>query len=362
VEATANVAVGIATAVAVVFMFALHSSLMSYLVLFALSSVAYWLYAARMLKKLQLTPQHGIVEPELMKSLKSHLIWTMVLTFVGAFSNKSIETYLLNLLTGPAEVGYFTIAVALTRGGVELLSSGLTTVLMPLLAHAYGAGGNDRVGLILPRTVRYFHFLGLFIAGAGVFLAKPVVIFMYGNQYQAVIDILRIMMLTSGLTLSTGAFGALLSITDHQRARAGFAIFTLIVNIVAAIALIPNFGLAGAVMAQAISRALGFIAMVITAKSIMPLRLEIKLLFNLTLAAVLAGALASALYFQLPDMVADVVATTVFAIIYFGLTIYMRTWQREDVQLLVSIVSRLPRKFQFLLSPLIRWEKSFDQA
>jgi O-antigen/teichoic acid export membrane protein len=334
---------------------------MNYLLVFAVSSVAYWLYTTRMLRTMQMKPHNGVVGPELMNSLQAHLVWTMVLTLVGAFSNKSIEIYLLNLLTGPAEVGYFTIAVALTRGGVELLSSGLTTVLMPLLAHAYGAGGNARVAMLLPRTVRYFHFMGLFIAGVGTFLAKPVVIFMYGSQYEPVINILQILMLTSGLTLSSGAFGALLSITDHQRARAGFAGFTLIVNIVAAVALIPKLGLAGAVMAQAISRFLSFFAMVIAAKSIMPLRLEIKLLWNLTLSAIIASLFAGSVYFQLPGMFADIIATMVFAIVYFGLSVYLRTWKLEDVQLLISIMGRLPGKFQFLITPLTRWKQSLDK-
>ena len=90
----------------------------------------------------------------------------------------------------------------------------------------------------------------------------------------------------------------------------------------------------------------------------MPLRLEIKHLFNLTLTAVAAGLLASTAYLFLPYMIADVVATMVFAIVYFILTIWTKAWQSEDIQLVSSLVSRLPRRLHGMLPTLDRWEQN----
>ncbi len=107
----------------------------------------------------------------------------MVLAFVAALSNKSVETLLLNRFAGAEAVGFFTIGASLTRGGVELLSSGLTTILMPTMAHAFGAGGIERVNRIASNAMRYYQFVGLLLAGVGVFWAEPVIAVMYGARY-----------------------------------------------------------------------------------------------------------------------------------------------------------------------------------
>jgi O-antigen/teichoic acid export membrane protein len=357
IEALTNISVSVATAVAVVVMFAMHASLFHYLVLFAGSSLAYWLVAAWMLRRFGISALKGEIAPELKQKVRSHLIWTIVLTFVAALSNKSIETYLLNALTGPAEVGYFAIAAGLTRGGVDLLSSGLTSVLMPSMAHAFGAGGHERVNGILARAVRYFHFLGLLLAGIGVCVSAPAVALMYGARYEPVVDVLRVMMMVSGLTLCEGSFGALLSITDHQRARAGFAAFSVSVNAIAAIALIPRFGLAGAVMAHAISRSLLFIAMVVAIKQVMPVRLPLREVVRLTLAASGAAVLAGLCFWLIPGIFAGIIVSILFSVTFIALTVVLGAWEQADAALLLTLMDRFPRLFSAVRPAVAKWER-----
>jgi O-antigen/teichoic acid export membrane protein len=357
VEAVTNISVSISTALAAVVMFLLHAALLHYLMLFVVSSLAYWLVAAHMLRRLQIKPVSGGIEPELKRRVRNHLGWTIVLTLVAALSNKSIETYLLNALTGPAEVAYFAIAAGLTRGGVDLLSSGLTTVLMPAMAHAFGAGGHERVNDILARAVRYFHFLGLMLAGVGVCVSVPAIALMYGARYEPVVAVLRVMMLVSGLTLCEGAFGALLSITDHQRARAGFAMFSVSVNAIAAFLLIPKFGLTGAVMAHAISRGLLFIAIIVAIKKVMPVRLPLAEIVRLTLAGVLAAALAALILTFMPGLLAGIVAAVAFGLAFVTLTVVLRAWEKTDATLVLSLIDRLPGKLKLLRGPVARWEQ-----
>ena len=76
---------------------------------------------------------------------------------------------------GPAEVGFFAIGAALTRGGVELLASGVNSVLMPLMAHGYGQGGTTRVHAILSDSLRLYGFAGLLLAGVGFMWADVAV-------------------------------------------------------------------------------------------------------------------------------------------------------------------------------------------
>jgi len=182
------------------------------------------------------------------------LYWSVLLALVIAFSNKTIETWLLNQTATAAQVGFFVIAATLTRGGVETVSSGLNTVLMPMMAHGYGEGGMDRVKSLLSDALRYFQFLGFVVAGVGYFIAEPSILLIYGEQYQPAVLAFQVMAVVAGVTMTEGVIGALLSTTDNQKLRAAFATVSLATSIIAAFILIPRYGLMGAVIAHGLSR------------------------------------------------------------------------------------------------------------
>jgi O-antigen/teichoic acid export membrane protein len=355
VEAVTSIVVSVLNAAAVVVLIMLHAPLMAYLVLFALTCIAYAGSAVVMLRIADIAPTHGAIEPVLQSRLKQHLLWTVVLTIAVVFSNKSVETWLLNEMVGPAEVGYFAIAAALTRGGVDLLSSGLTTVLMPSMAHAFGAGGQERVNSILSRSVRYFLFLGLLLAGVGALWADVAVDLMYGPRYEPVINVLRIMMVVGGLTLSDGAFGALLSTTDNQRLRAGFSFISIVFGALAAVLLIPRYGLMGAIMAYAISHLLVFAITLAGIVRIMSLHLPWRELGRLLFAALIATLVALAMMTVLPSLWTSFAAGVVYAIVYVGGTVLLHAWKGNDAEQLLTLMQRMPRLFDRLQRRVERW-------
>lgn len=355
VEAVSGVIVSILNAVAAIVLMLLHASVMAYLALFAVTCVAYALAGFFMLRRAAIAPSHGPLDPILLARLKHHLLWTVVLTIAAAFSNKSVETWLLNEMVGPAEVGYFAIAAALTRGGIDLLSSGLTTVLMPSMAHAFGADGQERVNSILSNSLRYFLFLGLLLAGVGALWSDVAVNLMYGSRYEPVVNVLRIMMVVGGLTLSDGAFGALLSTTDNQRLRAGFSFASILLGALAAFALIPKYGLTGAIVAHAISRLVVFAVTLIGIVRIMKLQLPWRELSRLILAALVASVIPLAMMLTRPGFWTSIVAGLLFAVVYLGSTVLLRAWKGEDADQFLGLAQRMPRVFGSLHPRMKQW-------
>lgn len=355
VEALSAVVISLANALAVLVLWWLDAGLMAYLWLFVLTCLAYAAYAAFALRRRGIHAGRGALDADLLRRLRQHLCWTLILTVAVAFGNKSIETWLLNDRVGPAAVGFFTIAAALTRGGLDLLSSGLNTVLMPSMAHAFGASGQQRVNEILADAIRYFQFLGLMLAGVGVLWSAPMVFLMYGPHYEAVNLLLQVMVIVGGLTLPEGALGALLSTTDNQRIRALFAALSIVFSAVAAFSLIPRHGLLGAVAAHAISRVGVFAVTLFGIVRIMQLRLpwrEIGLNF---LAALLAAVVSAALLELVPGRWTGLVAGIVFALVLLAASIGLRAWRATDVEPVLLLVERMPRLLGWLRPPLQRW-------
>jgi O-antigen/teichoic acid export membrane protein len=344
IEAVSSVVVSVLNVAAVLVLAAMHAPLVAYLLLFVTSNVLYAAVAAFMMRRGGIVAAHGALEGGLLRRIRQHLGWTIVLTVSGQFSNKSVETYLLNALIGPAEVGFFTIAAALTRGGIDLLCSGLTTVLMPSMAHAFGAGGHRRVNTILSESVRYFQFLGFMLAGIGIFWADVAVRIMYGPKYEAVISLLRIMVAVGGLTLAEAAFGALLSTTDNQRLRASLSIISIFASTVAALIMIPKFGLMGAVYGHAISRLATFAYTVSRIMRAMQVEMPWRELGRLFLAALLAAVVpALMVLFAAGNIWIHLAAGALFAASYVGATLLLRAWTREDSAHAAALLERFPR-------------------
>lgn len=362
IEAKSTVAMSLLNTVAVVALVFFKAPVEAYLILFACISVGYGVSAAIMLARGDMRAAHGAMDPTLLQRLKPHVFWTVILLAVYMLSNKTVETFLLNAVVGAKEVGYFAIAAALTRGGVDLLSSGLTTVLMPIMGHAYGSGGAERVKVILSDSVRYFHFLGFLLAGVGLLWADTAITLLYGAQYEPVINVFRVMVVVGGLTLADGAFGAMLSTTDNQRLRASFATFSGVVSAAAAIILVPRYGLAGALIAHASSRVLVFFAAMIAISRVMSVRLPLRELGLLVVAAAVAGAISGALFYLWGNLWVDLIAGVVYAVVFIAMSVQLRAWKQKDGQQLLGLMARFPRVFGRVQPHVSAWVERLPQT
>jgi O-antigen/teichoic acid export membrane protein len=353
IEAGITVALGLLNAVAVVVLAWRGASLLAYLLVFTVTSLAFGLLGFIAARRAGVRGASDAPAPELLARLRPHLYWTIALVIAAALGNKSVETYLLNLFTGAAAVGYFAIAAALTRGGVDLLSSGLSSVLMPMMAHAYGAQGLPQVNRVLGNAVRIFLFFGLLLAGSAALAADLAVQVLYGSAYTPVADVFRWMVIVGGLSLSEGAFGALLSTTDHQRLRALIAASSILLTIGLALWWIPLYGLMGALAAHAASRMLLMLVLVTGSRIALGLRLPWRQLSRLALAALLATAPALAIALNTADPWLRFGAGVLYALLFLGLTLLLRAWRSEDADTLYEALGRLPRA-RAMLGPLLQ--------
>jgi O-antigen/teichoic acid export membrane protein len=334
---------------------AVDAPLLAYLAAFALVSLGYGVMSRVMLRRGGMLASFQAPEPELEQSVRRHLFWTVLLVLAYTLSNKSIETYLLNATVGPAEVGFFAIAAALSRGGVDLLSSGLMTVMMPIMAHAFGEGGPDRVNAIMSNSLRYCFFLGLLLVGVGLLLSRPGVTLMYGDKYSEVVMPLRVMVLVGGLTLGESAFNALLSTTDNQRMRVVFSCASLAIAVAFAFALVPTYGLLGAVASYACSRLLVFALLAVGISRMMRLRLPVREFLRLAGCALLAGGVSFGLVLLAPGLWTEIVAGIVFALVFVFGTVFFNAWRASDVGHLLEYLERYPLVHGRLSGFLERW-------
>lgn len=327
-----------------------HASLSGFAIFFGIVSMAHMAMVAVFFKKEGIQAGTTTCSPELLNRIKPHLTWTIILVVVVTLSNKTLETFLLSALIGPAEVGYFSIAAALTRGGVDLLSSALTTMLMPMMGHAFGEGGIRRVNVILSNSLRYFTFLGLILAGVGALWSEPGVLMMYGQKYAPVIDVLRVMMLIGGLTLTEGAFGSLLSTTDNQKLRAQISILSVIVSVIASASLVPIYGLKGAVISHAVTRISIVLLMAWKISAEMNVSLPIMGITRLFAAAIISIFFIIPLLWFNHTPAMQLACGVIYGAIFIPSTILLKAWTKEDLFHVRTLTAKLPNTLQVWLN------------
>jgi O-antigen/teichoic acid export membrane protein len=340
IEAFSTVSIGLLTMLAWGALHLLKAPLTDYLLVFGLSSVGYLLSAGWQLRRAGISAASGRPPPELQQRLRRHLQWTMLLAGVGVFANKSVEVFFLNLTSGPADVGFFTIGASLTRGGIDLLTSGLMTVLMPIMSAAFGHGGEEHVNRIFFDSLRVFGFAGLLAAGVGFYLAAPTVELLYGSAYARAVPAFQVMVLVSGLTLGEGAFGALLSTTDRQRSRALLVTLQVVVTVALAALLIPRYGFVGALGAHAASRLFSFMCTYYVIGKLCTAKTPLQQWLRLSLAAVLAALVSSSCKLLLHGPIGDLLAAVVYGLLLVSLSVLLRYWTRADFAVLAQSLHR----------------------
>lgn len=355
IESWGNMIVSVVYTLGVLVLGYFKASLMANLYWFASVCVMHLFIMLPLLRKAQIQTSSAPMPPEWLTKIRGHLGWTSLQVFVATMSNRTFEIYLLSHLIGPAEVGFFSIAVNLTRGGVELLSSSLATVLMPALAHAKGSGGLERVRRVVGDATRYFLFLGIFLAGVGVLWSAPAIFVMYGRQYESVVNVLQLMVLISGLLLVENPFSSLLLIIDDQRIRTGLSIGYFALSAVTAFALVPSFGMIGAVVANGISRT---VISVITAV-LVSRRVEFtppwRDLSRIAVSGLWAALAAGVLVEVSSHFAVQILAGVVFFAVLLWSSVRLNVWKAHDVRLLIMIGERKPQWFGRWLPKLEAW-------
>jgi O-antigen/teichoic acid export membrane protein len=343
VEAYSMISVTLLNAIGVCVLAWRHSSLEAYLVMFSLTSLAYFVAGASLLRRAGISPAAGEIPAELRAQIRRQSLWSLVLGVSGVLGNRSFETYLLGESFGSVDVAFFAIATSLVRGAIDIFTVGLSTVLMPAMAQAIGRNDQPRVNLILSESMRYFVFVGLLIGGVGCLWATPIITLMYGHRYDAVIPLFRVLLLVAAATVSDGAFGALLTTSDRQTVRAAIAIGSIAISAATAFTLVPRYGLDGAVASAVVSRLLYFVTLSAVIARGWKLTWPLARMARLGLGAALALALALPASMMLRNPWVDMIDGCIYAVAFLALSVKVGAWSAEDATMALRLLERIPR-------------------
>lgn len=342
VDAASNSLAGILSACAVTAAFFLGAGLDTYIAIFAVVTLFSLLLARLLAARVGVAATTAPVDEAERLRIWRFMRWTLLLIMCNALNYISVAVYFLNKAEGAVAVGLFVIASTLTRAGMDLLSAGLSSVLMTSMSRAYGSGG---VGALVDSTansVRYFHFLGLIVAGVGAFWASPVIGMLYGDRYQGAVAIMIGLVLIGGLTFTDGVLSAALSVMERQKELVVVAVTSWAMAVVLSAVLITRYGIPGVIIACVISKAFFFVCMLVATARFVPLNIAWRSLAALTLAGAVAALPGVLLIAYADNHSTRLAAGLAFSLILLALSVYSGFWSDDDKAQFRAVVARVP--------------------
>ncbi|MEM9630190.1 MAG: oligosaccharide flippase family protein [Pseudomonadota bacterium] len=116
------------------------------------------------------------------------------------------------------------------------------------------------------RQATHWTFWPSLAAGAGLLVIAPLLLKLFGSDFESGYQLIAILMIGVLARASVGPADALLSMTGHQRTCAGIYAVTFAVNVVLNLLLIPALGLMGAAIATCIAIIFEATALALAAK------------------------------------------------------------------------------------------------
>lgn len=315
----------------------------NFLAAYALSCVAGYVVIALLLRRGNLHPRPAPLPPEQQARLMKNMWLTAVLAMLAVATTRTIETFVLSSVGSAADIGFFAISVTITKGAVDILTAGLQSTLLPVMAHAKGRSEGRDMSPMVNTAVRYYWFIGLLVAGAGAYAARPVVLLVYGLPYEPAVLPVQLALMGAGLSLVSAVIGAFLTTQDRQDDRVRAAAWSLAINAVLAAALVPWLGLMGAAATFAAVRVAGALLALYYFMRSATVVLETGPALRMMGAAAVAAGVAAPAYAWLPERWGGALAAVVLLLLFTGLSVLMRCWARADFQLARSLCAKLGR-------------------
>lgn len=163
-----------------------------------------------------------------------------------------LAVLLMGLLVSAADVGLFRVAVSVAVM-VAAPNTLLMTVTTPLMTRLYTEGATERLQKLATSSARA-QFMGTLLLSLPLMVApEPLLGVVFGRDFEAAAVALQILCAAWLCSSALGLAAILLNMTGHERRVTRAMAWTLGINAIALILLVPRWGDIGAASATALS-------------------------------------------------------------------------------------------------------------
>jgi len=247
-----------------------------------------------------------------------------------------VDITMLSKMVGNSAVGLYSAAINLTRN-LELMSEPIATAAYPAFArhHATARGEANR---IFEKYFNYLLMIALPIAIGTMFVAKRVILLVYGADFADSVLILQIAIWAVPFTFLATFQRYFLHAIDMQKLAVVLTGITLVINVSLNALLIPKYEGIGAAVAAVTAAVSGFVCLTYIVLRKLRTPIGVKKCFKIILSSLIMGLLV-----VLCPCKKLVVVMPLSAFIYISLLLLTRALERQDLHSLKNLLVKFRR-------------------
>lgn len=318
----------------------LDADVTGYLLVFAVSSVVFFLASRLQVRRLHQPGRMLALPPELLRRIRHHWRVTAVTVGVSYFAASEVELLFLNLYQMPAAAGHFKVAYQLAVGAALLVPGVFSALLLPMMANAVSKGG-DVAGHRFAMATSYLLLLAAPLVAFGVPYSGAIIELLFGAEFAPAAPVFAICLCVSALSAVSAGGSSLLISADRQLTLLILLICLAVLKVTLDASLIHVFGLGGAVTAYAVAAVTGTLTVIALALRHSGASLQWGRIARILLAAALAAGIAWPLRGLLSPFPGIVLGGAVVAAAYLVLIVLLGGLEADDYQHVRGILQRL---------------------
>lgn len=240
-----------------------------------------------------------------------------------------IDSVMLQNFRGSSEVGIYTAAFNLLLG-ITFIPIMFSNAVFPVFSR-YFQSNMSLLKFAYKKSFQYMLILGLPIS-IGIFIyAGNIINLIYGVEYNSSIIVTKILSVYVLLIFVASVSGTVLSSINRQGSRAFSQGTIAIINIILNLILIPKLGFIGAGIATVISSA---VILILYTYFIIRYNLNFGFIKS-SIKPLISSIIMALIIINIPDLL---LGTIVGAVSYISVLLILRTFKKEDKDLLIRII------------------------
>ena len=170
--------------------------------------------------------------------------------FIGRLYSYA-DSVLMSKMLGPEHLGWWSVPYKITFA-FQFIPTALTASIYPAMS-ALAEKNRAKVTDLFTKSWRYLFLLVLPLACGISALAHPIIIRLYGVNFEPSILILRFLLVSLVFTFLSFVNGSLLNALDRQKTQTALIALALTCNVLLNLYLLPLFGVKGAAISALVA-------------------------------------------------------------------------------------------------------------
>jgi len=244
-----------------------------------------------------------------------------------------VDTILLESLKGSIIVGWYNAAYKLLTFS-EFIPMVFTGAIFPVLSK-FHVSSQDSLKFMYEKSLKFLFIIGLPIAAAATILAPDIILLLYKNSYYESIFALQILVWTIPFTYLAYMLNVLLVSINKQSILVKTTLVIMIFNVVTNLIFIPIYSYKAASIITVITEIIGTTLLFYYVSRF--IKIDIKNTFRSTFLKPIFASIIMSL-FILFIHANFYVSILVSIFVYLGLLLILKTFSKEDFDILKKIV------------------------